>query len=524
MSGFNEIKLDDTAGSQHISLQAQKDFDAIVKNDKTEKVGLSETHTVTNDFKRTVQGNQTVTIGANDTETYEATSEIKVKGNRSVKVGASESISIGGGQKQTVTISDSEKVGAVRFNLVGSIKIPDFKAMAKSALAGLNPVAGLKGGLKNPFANILPGLEKKVKDTKDSLLAKVKGFPDALKKEAIGALQKQGETALNAAMDAAKAAFKEGGLGGAVDAGKDALVGGAKTTATGAPGTVGGAIDGAVQKTIDGLKGDVTGLQSYIQGLPGQVQGAAASYVQSILPNFGTTPAKLDGAGGVLPSMDQLKNMYSAEALQAGMTNKLDGALNTATGGLYDSFFPRTGQNNAREFKVGWDQIDKLIDMFTTGGISKTAVKGIKVMVGGVTVKAALNKLTWGSKIAWMETIGGVKYTRTPLMIDQDVGGKMKVTVLGKVERGAKKEISIRSDGKSTIDVGATTTWKIINTVDVEGKTKVIIEASSGFKLDGGGTTIEMTPSSIILTGADMGITKAPDGVVLKGGTLNLTK
>jgi hypothetical protein len=47
--------MDDAAGSQHISIQAEKDYDALIKNDKSETVGLNETHSVTNDFKRHIQ-------------------------------------------------------------------------------------------------------------------------------------------------------------------------------------------------------------------------------------------------------------------------------------------------------------------------------------------------------------------------------------------------------------------------------------------------------------------------------------
>jgi len=533
--GFNEIKMDDAGGAQHISIQAEKDYDALIKNDKSETVGLNETHTVTNDFKRHIQGNQYVTIGANDSASFEVSSELKVKGNRSVSVGANESVDIGGGQNQTVTNSDSENVGAVRINVVGSLKMPDFKAMAKSALQGLNPVAGLSGALKNPFENLLPTLENKAKEIQNTILGKIKALPGALetalkelpeklKDDVLAALKKEGEGVLNSAYEAAKKSFQEKGLKGSISSGFDTLLSGAKTGIQGVPKTVEDTLQSTIKGTIDGLKKNVTDIRDYVTGLPEQLQGEAATYVKSILPDFGqTVPEKFTGLGGVLPSVDQLKAMYSLEAIKKGMTGKLEGALDSATGGLFNSFFPK-GANDQRKFTVGWDQVDKLVDMFTTGGISKTAVSSIKVVVGGVTVKAALNKMTWGSSIAWMETIGGVKYTRTPLTIDQDVGGKMQLTVLGQVKRNAGKEIIFRSEGTSKIDVTGKSTWDITDTIEVSGKTKVLIEANTELLLDGGGTTITLTPASLKMKGKNFGIPEAPGGVTLKGNMLKLSK
>ncbi len=451
--GFSEIKMDDAAGSQHISVQAERDLSGLIKNDKSETVGLNETHTTTADFKRLIQGNQKVTIGANDSATYDDTSELKVKGNRSLKVGASESIKIGGGQHQTVSKSDSEKVGATRINLVGSIKIPDFKALAKSALAQINPLAAIQGVLKDPMSALLP--------IKDAVL---------------GDLKKQGQSILKDAQAAAEKAFKEKGLGGALDA---------------------------------GLNSAMSGLNKTLPGLPGSIQSTLQSSLTSTVQ-------------GLLPGVNNLKDLYSLSALQQGLTSKLDGAISTATGGLYDSFFPK-GQNGRREFTIGWDQVDKLIDTFTIGGISKTAVTSIKVLVGGATVKASLGPMSWGSKLAWMETVGGVKYTRTPITIDQDVTGKMKVTVLGLVKRGAGKDIVQRSDGTSKIDVGATTTWDAAEAIEISGKTKVEIDAGSELVIQGDSASFTMKPGSLVMKGSKMGIT-ANGGLKLKGNMLKLSK
>jgi hypothetical protein len=52
----------------------------------------------------------------------------------------------------------------------------------------------------------------------------------------------------------------------------------------------------------------------------------------------------------------------------------------------------------------------------------------------------------------------------------------------------------------------------------------VLIEASTELLLDGGGTTITMTPGSLKMKGANFGIPEAPGGVTLKGNMLKLSK
>lgn len=438
MSKYSEIKMDDSGGSQHMSWRAEKDFDAVVKNDKSEKVGNNETHEITNDFKREIHGNQSVTIGANDSLTVGAQSELKVKGSRSVKVGGSESINIGGGEQITSTKGETEKVGAVRLSLVGSIKMPNFKNMAQSAISGLNPLTSLQSSLKNPLQSILSGAGRAV------------------------------ATGIQGGQNVSQ------------------IVAGAQTAAT-------------------------TAL------------GNSVSSVLSLGGLFKPPAGKdMEGAGGFLPSVTQLQQMYSAQALQAGLTARVEGALNTATGGLLDSFFPK-GQNGQREFKLGWDQADKLIDMFTTGGVSKAAKSSINVIVGGASVKAALGKFEWGAKIAWLETIGGVKYTKTPMAVDQDVDKHMMLTVLGKAKRSATETINIRSDGESSVDVKITATYKAGKTIEINGKDELTIEADSELLFDGGGSTIAMKPGSVTLKGPLVKVDSAKE-VFLIGNMLQASK
>ena len=143
--GYNEIKMDDSAGAQGISIRAEKDLDALVKNEKTEKIGNNETHEVDVDLTRQVQGNQTITIGGNADATYGANAKLVVEKNRVKTVAGSESVDVGGGAGATTGGSETEKVGSLRLTIAGAIKKPNFAALAKSAgnslLASASPQA-----------------------------------------------------------------------------------------------------------------------------------------------------------------------------------------------------------------------------------------------------------------------------------------------------------------------------------------------------------------------------------------------
>jgi type VI secretion system secreted protein VgrG len=62
---FNEIRLDDRAGSEKFVIQAQKDLNGIVENDYTLDVNHHSTITIGNDQDITVKGKQTETVDGN---------------------------------------------------------------------------------------------------------------------------------------------------------------------------------------------------------------------------------------------------------------------------------------------------------------------------------------------------------------------------------------------------------------------------------------------------------------------------
>ena len=101
---FNEIRMEDKKGSEHFYIQAEKDKQILVKNDRSKTVGNDESMEVGNDRTRSVGHDEAVSVG-ND---------------RKVSVGANESIGIGANQEVTVGANETRSVAANRTRNVGS--------------------------------------------------------------------------------------------------------------------------------------------------------------------------------------------------------------------------------------------------------------------------------------------------------------------------------------------------------------------------------------------------------------------
>ncbi|QSQ12499.1 type VI secretion system Vgr family protein [Myxococcus landrumensis] len=117
--GFNELRFEDAAGSEEVFFHAQKDFNIVVENDKSQKVGGNETLRVEKDRSREVLGNQKLSVGKDDSSVVGGNQTLDVTKDRSTTVGGnhteavtgSQSISVGGTQTTTVTLASTENVG-----------------------------------------------------------------------------------------------------------------------------------------------------------------------------------------------------------------------------------------------------------------------------------------------------------------------------------------------------------------------------------------------------------------------------
>jgi type VI secretion system secreted protein VgrG len=118
--GFNELRMEDSAGAMTIDWHAQKDFKNIVKHDRTETIGQNLTVKIERESARAVEKNQTVSIGADQTRTVGRDVVLKVEKDRTCSVGGSESIDVTAAAETSVTGSDTETVGGSRTTRAGN--------------------------------------------------------------------------------------------------------------------------------------------------------------------------------------------------------------------------------------------------------------------------------------------------------------------------------------------------------------------------------------------------------------------
>jgi type VI secretion system secreted protein VgrG len=124
---FNEIRLEDLKGSEHIYVHAEKDMQEVVENDRTRSVGHDESITVGNDRTASVGNNQSVSIGANQsltvggnrTDSIDQDDSLNVSGNHSLSVTKNESVDVSGKRAASIAKDDSLSVGEKRSTQVG---------------------------------------------------------------------------------------------------------------------------------------------------------------------------------------------------------------------------------------------------------------------------------------------------------------------------------------------------------------------------------------------------------------------
>lgn len=119
LSNFNELMFNDTAGSEIVNFQAQKDLTSLVKNnetrnvnnDRTTTIGNNETVTVVGDRAKTVQKNETAAITLDRTKTVGQNETSSITKNQSISVGENQSTSVGQNQSVDVIQNRTRTVG-----------------------------------------------------------------------------------------------------------------------------------------------------------------------------------------------------------------------------------------------------------------------------------------------------------------------------------------------------------------------------------------------------------------------------
>jgi type VI secretion system secreted protein VgrG len=134
--GFNEICLEDKAGSEELFIQAQKDMNVVVLNNLTSNVTKDETITV--------QGKRTMTVTGNEAHTNQADFSSTVSGNFSLKVSGNLTIEASGSVSIKAGTTFTNKSGTDMTNDAGTTLTN--KAAASQTVDG-GGMLTLKGGL-----------------------------------------------------------------------------------------------------------------------------------------------------------------------------------------------------------------------------------------------------------------------------------------------------------------------------------------------------------------------------------------
>ena len=118
-NGFNEVKMDDTKGSELLYIQAEKDRTVLVKNDNSESVSHDETIEIGNNRTKHVKKNEDVTIDENRTEEVKKNEDITIGVDRTEEVKKNEQITIGENRTEEVKKNEEVKIGENRTHDVG---------------------------------------------------------------------------------------------------------------------------------------------------------------------------------------------------------------------------------------------------------------------------------------------------------------------------------------------------------------------------------------------------------------------
>lgn len=142
--GYNEIRFEDKKDSEEIYVQAERDFNRVVKNNDTLKVGFEkadkgdQTIEIKNDQSLDVGHDQTIhvandqtsTIDHDQTETIANDQTLKVNNNQTIKIAVDQKLDVGG--NQTVAVTGDQKVTVSKTIVIEATTSIELKVGASS--------------------------------------------------------------------------------------------------------------------------------------------------------------------------------------------------------------------------------------------------------------------------------------------------------------------------------------------------------------------------------------------------------
>jgi type VI secretion system secreted protein VgrG len=155
--GFNELRFEDKKDSEEIFIQAEKDFNRVVKNNDTLKVGFEKKDKgdqtiqikndrsldVGNDHKEHVVNDHTVAVDHDQKTTVKNDQTVTVNNNQTVGVDKDRKLTVGGDQTTAITGAHTVKVdGAQKTTVTGDIKTTGSKTIVIEAATSIELKVG----------------------------------------------------------------------------------------------------------------------------------------------------------------------------------------------------------------------------------------------------------------------------------------------------------------------------------------------------------------------------------------------
>lgn len=272
--GFNEIRLDDSAGAMELYVRAERDLLNMVRHDRTEKIGVNETRLVGAVLQETIERDHRVQIGGNSKTETGSMRELRVERNRTDQVGATESIDVGQGMTVNVKKNETEKVGSVRLTIAGGVSMPDLKGRAEAIAKGMVPdakeaakkvgEAALDGARSGGLAGAAAGAEQSLKsmipkppDPKAIASQMTGGLSDGVTMDKLidnfcsGSINRSGKQMFTRLVGGAQVSTAMGNISTSANWGFTEVVGGAKMTLA-AEGTIQQNVMGPMAATVGG--------------------------------------------------------------------------------------------------------------------------------------------------------------------------------------------------------------------------------------------------------------------------------
>jgi type VI secretion system secreted protein VgrG len=164
-SNYNELRFEDKKGSEQVSLQAEKDLDALIKAAESRSVGAARTTTIGTDDTLTVGANRTATITVNDQEQVGGSQTVTIGGVQVIMVAAARTVTSAleninaGGRAKVVATAESTTIGGSRTENVGGAESVSIGGAQTIQVAGKGALTvaqdysvGVNGGRKQTVA------------------------------------------------------------------------------------------------------------------------------------------------------------------------------------------------------------------------------------------------------------------------------------------------------------------------------------------------------------------------------------